>query len=149
MIKKGIITGRNKKFPLVYWPEQTSVKNITDDEKKSESTPEHPREESIIKETGIEEEVSSKIVPAYKVLWDKEKASAQVIKITVSDENFLKAILKELNRNLKSETKFEWSPLVWSEDLEHTTINAIAKVSENDIMELENFIDEIKSSYVI
>jgi len=83
------------------------------------------------------------------VLWDKEKTSAQVIKITVSDENFLKAILKELNRNLKSETKFEWSPLVWSEDPECTTINAIAKVSENDMMELENFIDEIKSSYGI
>ena len=76
--------------------------------------------------------------------WDEERASAQIIKIIVSDKNFLKAILKELDKNLKSETKFEWSPLVWSENLEHTTINAIAKVNENNITELENFIDKIK-----
>ena len=81
--------------------------------------------------------------------WDEERASAQIIKIIVSDKNFLKAILKKLDKNLKSETRFGWSPVVWCEDPEHNTINAIAKVSENNIMELENFIDEIKSSYVI
>ena len=150
MIKKGIITGRNKKFPLVFWPKQkTSVENITGDEEESESIPECPKEEPVIEEARIEKEIFSEITPTYEVQWDEERASAQIIKIIVSDKNFLKAILKELDKNLKSETRFGWSPLVWSEDPERAIINAIAKVSENDIMELENFIDEIKSSYVI
>ncbi len=76
--------------------------------------------------------------------WDEERASAQIIKIIVSDKNFLKAILKELDKNLKSETRFGWSPIVWCEDPEHTTINAIAKINKNNVAELKKFIDKIK-----
>jgi hypothetical protein len=114
--------------------------------KESESISECPNEEPITEETEIEKKVSSEITPTYKVLWDEKKTSTQIIRILVSDKDFLKAILKELNRNL---TRFEWSPVVWCWDLENTTINAIAKINENNIAELKNFIDEIKSSYSI
>ncbi|NOQ68162.1 hypothetical protein GQ568_01855 [Patescibacteria group bacterium] len=149
MVKKGIITGRNKKFPLVFWPEKTPAKNITGDKKESKSIPECPKEEPVIEEARIEKEVFSEITPTYEVQWDEERASDRVIKILVSDENFLKTILEELNRNIKSEIKFRWSPAVWREDPERTTINAIAKINKNDIAELKNFIDEIESSYNI
>ena len=132
-------TRDGKNIPTFYYVEKGS-------KKESESIPECPNKEPLTEETEIEEEVSSEITPTYKVLWDEKKTSVQIIRILVLDKNFLKVILEELNRNL---TRFEWSPVVWCWDLENTTINAIAEINENNIAELKNFIDGIKSSYNI
>jgi hypothetical protein len=119
-----------------------------DSKEEPENIPEYPKEKSTTREAETKKEASHKIAPVYKVLWDKGNTSTQVIRITVSDEDFLEAILKELTRNLKSEREFEWGPLIWCKDSEHTTINAIVKkINENNIIELESFIDKIKSSY--
>jgi len=115
-------------------------------EKDIEDIPERPESEEkpIIKEAEAKEETSSEITPAYGVLWNKKMQCLQIIRIEVSNENFLKNILEGLNKNL---ARFEWSPLVWCENPEHTEISAIGKINEKNVMELEDFIDEIKSDY--
>lgn len=114
--------------------------------KDIEDIPERPEpeEKPTIKEVEAKEETSSKITPAYVVLWNKKMRCLQIIRIEVSNENFLKNILEGLNKNL---ARFEWSPIVWCENPEHTEISAIGKINEKNVMELENFIDEIKSNY--
>ncbi len=135
-------TRDGKNIPTYYYVKKGS--------REEPGSPEHPKEEPIIKEAEIEEEASPKMALVHEVQWNKEIKHTQTIRIKVSDKNFLRAILKKLNGNIKSETEFEWSPLVWCEDPEHTTINAIVKeINENDMIELESFINEIKSTYSV
>ena len=107
--------------------------------------PEQPKLEDTptIEEAKIKEEISSRIILTYKVLWNKEMEHPQVIRIKISNENFLNDILEGLNKNL---ARFEWSPLIWCKNPEHIEISAIGEVNEENIIELENFIDEIKSN---
>ena len=132
-------TGRQRKRVATY-------PIYKEDEENSEIIPEQPELEEIptTKEVRIEEETSSKTVLTYEVLWDKEMERPQVMRIVISNEKFLNNILKELNKNL---ARFEWSPLVWCKNPEHTEISAIGKINEKNLMELENFIDKIKSDY--
>ena len=114
-------------------------------EKDPEDIPEQPKPEEIptIEEAKIEKEISSRIVLSYEVLWNKKMEHPQVVRIKISNESFLNDILEGLNKNL---ARFEWSPIIWCENQEHTEISAIGEINEKNIMELENFIDEIKSN---
>ena len=129
-------TGRQGKRVATYPIYKENPRDIPK-QPKLENTP-------TIEEARIKEKVSSKIALTYKVLWDKEMEHPQVMRIRISNEKFLNNILEGLNKNL---ARFEWSPLVWCENPEHTEISAIGKINETNVMELENFIDEIKSDY--
>ena len=129
-------TGRQRKRVATYPIYERDPENVPE-QQEVEETP-------TIEEAKGKEEISSRITLTYKVLWDKEMEHSQVMRIEISNEKFLNNILEGLNKNL---ARFEWSPLVWCENQEHTEISAIGKINEKNVMELESFIDEIKSDY--
>ena len=138
--KKQVITGRGKKFPLVFW---TNIKTVENKNNKNGNR-------SVIEiscETDIEETTSTtekEAVPVFKIrlietdqlfLVAKPKSREVIIvkkpkktDVFVSDPALAKKIVSELNK-----IKEKWAPSLWCTNPELTMVSALETMSKKKI----------------